>query len=191
MIAIAVFMFALLLLALAVAAYGVALFNALVGVKHQVDQAWANIDVLLKQRHAELPRLIDVVRSHAGYERELLQRITELRARTGQGEPDGTRLAAEGALSRDVARLLAAAEAYPELKASAAYLELQQRISALEDQIAHRREYYNDAVNLNNVRMEQFPNMFLTGIAGLVRRDLFAANEQERREVDVGALLAQ
>lgn len=190
MIAVAVFMFALLLLALAVAAYGVALFNALVGVKHQVDQAWANIDVLLKQRHAELPRLIDVVRSHAGYERELLQRITELRARTGQGEPDGTRLAAEGALSRDVARLLAVAEAYPELKASAAYLELQQRISALEDQIAHRREYYNDAVNLNNVRMEQFPNMFLTGIAGLVRRDLFAATEQERREVDVGALLA-
>ncbi len=191
MIAIAVFMFALLLLALAVAAYGVALFNALVGVKHQVDQAWANIDVLLKQRHAELPRLVDVVRSHAGYERELLQRITELRARTGQGEPDHTRLAAEGALSRDVARLLAVAEAYPELKASAAYLELQQRISALEEQIAHRREYYNEAVNLNNVRMEQFPNMFLTGIAGLVRRELFAAAEQERREVDVGALLAQ
>lgn len=191
MIAVAVFMFALLLLALAGAAYGVALFNALVGVKHQVDQAWANIDVLLKQRHAELPRLIDVVKSHAGYERELLQRITELRARTGQGEPDHTRLAAEGALSRDVARLLAVAEAYPELKASAAYLELQQRISALEDQIAHRREYYNDAVNLNNVRMEQFPNMFLTGIAGLVRRDLFAATEQERREVDVGVLLAQ
>lgn len=191
MIAIAVFMFALLLLALAVAAYGVALFNALVGVKHQVDQAWANIDVLLKQRHSELPRLVDVVRSHAGYERELLQRITELRARTGQGEPDRTRLAAEGALSRDVARLLAVAEAYPELKASAAYLELQQRISALEEQIAHRREYYNEAVNLNNVRMEQFPNMFLTGIAGLVRRELFAAAEQERREVDVGALLAQ
>jgi LemA protein len=89
-----------------------------------------------------------------------------------------------------VARLLAVAEAYSELKASTAYLELQQRISALEDQIAHRREYYNDAVNLNNVRMEQFPNMFLTGIAGLVRRELFAATEQERHEVDVGALLA-
>ena len=190
MIAVAVIMFALLLLALAVAGYGVALFNALVGVKHQVDQAWANIDVLLKQRHAELPRLVDVVRSHAGYERELLQRITELRARTGQGEPDATRLAAEGALSRDVARLLAVAEAYPELRASAAYLELQQRISALEEQIAHRREYYNDAVNLNNVRMEQLPDMFLAGIAGLVRRDLFAATEQERREVDVGAMLA-
>jgi LemA protein len=190
MVMIGLLLFALLLLAIAAAAYGVALYNALVGVRHQVDQAWSNIDVLLKQRHDELPKLVDVVRSHAGYERRLLDDLTALRARAGGGTPDAQRLAAEDALSRGVGRLLAVAEAYPDLKASASYLELQRRISGLEEQIAHRREYYNAAVNLNNVRMEQFPDALLVGMAGLVARPLFAAQAQERADVAVGALLA-
>jgi LemA protein len=188
---IAIVVFALLLLAFAAAAYGVALYNALVGVKHQVDQAWSNIDVLLKQRHDELPKLIDVVKSYAGYERELLEKVTALRARTGSGGPDAQRLAAEDELSRGIGRLLATAEAYPDLKASASYLDLQRRISGLEEQIAHRREYYNAAVNLNNVRMEQFPDVLLVGLAGLVRRPLFTAASEERDDLNVGALLAQ
>jgi LemA protein len=188
---IAIVVFALLLLAFAAAAYGVALYNALVGVKHQVDQAWSNIDVLLKQRHDELPKLIDVVKSYAGYERELLEKVTALRARTGSGGPDAQRLAAEHELSRGIGRLLATAEAYPDLKASASYLDLQRRISGLEEQIAHRREYYNAAVNLNNVRMEQFPDVLLVGLAGLVRRPLFTAASEERDDLNVGALLAQ
>jgi LemA protein len=191
MATLAVILFALLLVAAAIAAYGVALYNALVGVKHQVDQAWANIDVLLKQRHDELPKLIDVVRSHCRYERDLVERVTALRARTGSGGADAERLANEEALSRGIDRLLATAEAYPELKASASYLELQRRIGALEEQIAHRREYYNDAVNLNNVRMEQFPDVLLVGPVGLLRRPLYAAAPEERADVDVGALLAR
>lgn len=191
MATLAVILFALLLIVVAIAAYGVTIYNGLVGVKHQVDQAWSNIDVLLKQRHDELPKLIDVVKGHAGYERELLQKLTALRARTGSGGPDTQRLAAEDELSRGIGRLLATAEAYPDLKASAAYLELQRRISGLEEQIAHRREFYNAAVNLNNVRMEQFPDVLLVGVAGLVSRPLFAAVETERADVDVGALLSR
>ena len=191
MIWIAICLFALLLLAFAAAAYGVTLYNALVGVKHQVDQAWSNIDVLLKQRHDELPKLIDVVKGHAGYERELIEKVTKLRARTGSGGPDAERLAAEQELSQGIGRLLAIAEAYPDLKASASYIELQRRISGLEEQIAHRREYYNAAVNLNNVRMEQLPDMLLVGMAGLTRRALFVAATEERGDIDVGALLAR
>jgi LemA protein len=112
-------LFALLLLAGAAVAYAITVYNALVGVKHQVDQAWSNIDVLLKQRHDELPKLIDVVRSHAGYERELIEKVTALRARTGSGGPDAQRLAAEQEMSLGIGRLFAVAEAYPELKASA------------------------------------------------------------------------
>jgi LemA protein len=185
----AIVLFALLLLAVALAAYIIALHNALVGVRHQVDQAWSNIDVLLKQRHDELPMLIEVVKGHAGYERELVEKVTALRARTGSGTPCAERLAAEQALSVGIGRLLATAEAYPDLKASASYLELQRRISSLEEQIAHRREYYNAAVNLNNVRMEQFPGRFLAGQAGLLRRPLFAAASEERAEMNVGLLL--
>jgi LemA protein len=188
---IALTVFALLLLMVAVVAYGITLFNALVGVKHQVDQAWSNIDVLLKQRHDELPKLIDVVRSHAGYERELIQKVTALRARTGSGGPDAGRLAAEQQLSLGIGRLFAIAEAYPDLKASASYLELQRRISGLEEQIAHRREYYNAAVNVNNVRMEQFPDVLLVGLARLTRRALFEAAIEERADLDVGAMLAR
>ena len=187
----AVILFALLLFAFTVGAYGVALYNGLVAVKHQIDQAWSNIDVLLKQRHDELPKLIDVVKGHAGYERQLLEQLTALRARAGSGAPDAQRLAAENELSRGIGRLLATAEAYPDLKASGAYLELQRRISALEEQIAHRREYYNAAVNANNVRMEQFPDALLAGMAGLIARPLFAAEVQERADVNVGMLLAR
>ena len=79
--------------------------------------------------------------------------------------------------------------AYPDLKASATYLELQRRISALEEQIAHRREYYNAAVNLNNVRMEQFPDSLLASIAGLRRASLFAATAEEIADIDVGGRL--
>ena len=183
-------LFVLVMIVAALVAYGIALYNGLVGVKHQVDQAWSNIDVLLKQRHDELPKLIDVVRGHAGYERELLEKLTALRARTGSGGSDAQRLAAEDELSRGIGRLLATAEAYPDLKASASYVELQRRISGLEEQIAHRREYYNAAVNLNNVRMEQFPDVLLIQRAGLVSRPLFAAVEKERIDVNVGALLS-
>lgn len=184
-------LFALLLLAGAAVAYSITVYNALVDVKHQVDQSWSNIDVLLKQRHDELPKLIEVVKSHAGYERELIEQVTALRARTGSGGPDTRRLAAEQELSLGIGRLLATAEAYPELKASASYIELQRRISGLEEQIAHRREYYNAAVNVNNVRMEQFPDTLLVARAGLVRRALFEAAREEREDLDVGALLAR
>jgi len=184
-------LFVLVMIVAALIAYGIAIYNGLVGVKHQVDQAWSNIDVLLKQRHDELPKLIDVVRGHAGYERDLIERITALRARTGSGGSDAQRLAAEDELSRGIGRLFATAEAYPDLKASTSYVELQRRISGLEEQIAHRREYYNAAVNLNNVRMEQFPDVLLIQRAGLVSRPLFAAVEKERIDVNVGALLTR
>jgi len=184
-------LFVLGMIVAALVAYGIAIYNGLVGVKHQVDQAWSNIDVLLKQRHDELPKLIDVVRAHAGYERELIEKITALRARTGSGGPDEQRLAAEGELSRGIGRLFATAEAYPELKASTSYIELQRRITGLEEQIAHRREYYNAAVNLNNVRMEQFPDALLVSSARVVRRPLFAAAGEEQADVDVDALLSR
>jgi len=186
----AVVLLALLLVAVGALAYGISIYNGLVGVKHQVEQAWANIDVLLRQRHDELPKLIDVVKSYGAYERDLLEKVTTLRARTATGrEPDAARLVAEDELSRAVSRLLVTAEAYPDLKASATYLELQRRISALEEQIAHRREYYNAAVNLNNVRTEQFPDSLLASFAGLHRTPLFAATPAETADVDVGARL--
>ena len=186
----AVVLLALLLAGIGVISYGVSIYNGLVAVKQQVEQAWANIDVLLRQRHDELPKLIDVVKGYGAYERDLLEKVTMLRTRTAAGgAPDASRLAGEDELSLAVSRLLVTAEAYPDLKASATYLELQRRISTLEEQIAHRREYYNAAVNLNNVRMEQFPDSLLASIAGLRRASLFAATEEQKADIDVGGRL--
>lgn len=180
---------ALVLLLVGLAAYGISLYNGLVQVKHQVDQSWANIDVLLKQRHDELPKLIDAVKGYMTHERTLIENVTALRTRAKSTDSDAQRLAAEEALSLGVSRLLAVAESYPQLRASEVFIDLQRRISVLEEQIAHRREFYNASVNINNVRKEQFPDMLVAPIAGLVQRPLFETKEVERTDVDVGARL--
>lgn len=185
----AVLAFLVLLAVVALVVYAVTLYNSLVQVKNNVDQAWSNIDVLLKQRADELGKLLDAVKVYLGYERDLLTRLTTLRSQVARGTSDETRLQAERELGAGLGRLLAVAENYPDLKSSTQFLQLQQRITGLEEQIAHRREFYNDAVNINNVRMEQFPDQLLVPMAGLRRRPLFEASEQERADVDVGSRL--
>lgn len=184
---IAVVLLVLALVAIAIAVQGVALYNGLVQVKHQVDQAWANIDVLLKQRHDELPKLVDAVKAYATHERGLLEDVTAMRVRAQTSDSAQARVAAEEALSQGVSKLLAVAENYPALRASELFIDLQRRISALEEQIAHRREFYNAAVNINNVRLEEFPDLLLTGLAGLTHKPLFEAQGAERTDVDIGA----
>src|SRR5262245_54471224 len=170
---------------IAVIAYFVILYNSLVQVKHNVDQAWSNIDVLLKQRADELGKLIDAVKVYLGYERDLLTRLTTLRTQVSHGGgPDAARLSAEQQLGAGVARLFAVAENYPDLKSSSNFLEMQRRITGLEEQIAHRREFYNDAVNINNVRLEQMPDRLLAGAAGLQSHSLFEASAEDRADVD-------
>jgi LemA protein len=189
MAALTTFLVFLMLVGLGLAMYGVVLYNGLVQVKHNVDQATANIDVLLKQRRDELPKLVDSVRGYMVHEHELLERLTQLRAQAGSAATEGQRLQAEGQLSAGLMRLFAVAENYPDLKANQNFLQLQQRISGLEEQIAHRREFYNEAVNINNVRMEQMPGALLAGTAGLQRRTPFEASAQDRADVDIGQAL--
>src|SRR5258708_4053516 len=131
------------------------IYNGLVALRNDIDKAWANIDVLLKQRHDELPRLVDVCKGYMQYEKETLQGITEARTRYAAAATVDQKVAASGNLSASVERLLVTAENYPELKANASFLELQKRITELESQIADRREFYNDAINIFNTRIRQ------------------------------------
>lgn len=178
-----------LIAAIAVAGYFLVLYNSLVQVKNNVDAAWSNIDVLLKQRADELGKVIDAVKSYMHYEQDLLTKLTTLRSQVARGGTGEDRLQAEKDLGTGLGRLLAVAENYPDLKASQNFLDLQQRISGLEQQIAHRREFYNDTVNINNIRMEQMPDRLLAARAGLHKRALFEASAQERADVDVSARL--
>ncbi len=166
-------------------AYVVGLYNGLVAVKHAVDQAWANIDVLLKQRHDELPKLIDTVKGYMAHEREVLERVTAARAAFSQARTVDEKGAADEAVRGALSRLFAVAENYPQLKADGSFRLLQERISTLEEGIADRREFFNHSVNALNVRIEQVPDVFLARMMGLTPRTLFRAADEEKQDVQI------
>src|SRR5688572_5241538 len=163
------FVVALLAALMIVAVYGVMIYNSLVNLKHNVSKAWANIDVLLKQRHDEIPKLIEVCKQYRQFEQDTLQRVVEARSKVfaaSQSQNVGALGQAETSLRASLGNLFAVAEAYPELKTNEQFLNLQARISGLENAIADRREFYNESVNLNNVRIEQFPDVIIAGMFG-------------------------
>jgi len=180
-----------LVILLAAALYSVVIYNALVAVKHALSQSWANIDVLLKQRNDELPKLVAVAREYMTYEQQTLDRVTQARSRAeaAQRSDDMAALgAAEGELRLGLGHFFAVAEAYPELRANEVFNQLARRISGLESAIADRREFYNAAVNRNNVRIEQFPDILMARALGFRRFDLLEFDATELQDVDVGAL---
>ena len=179
---------ALIVLALV---YGVVVYNGLVQLKHNIAKAWANIDVLLKQRHDELPKLVEVCRQYQQFEAATLARVTEARASiaTAREQQNLPALgAAEGQLRAGLGRIFAVAEAYPELRANEQFMQLQARISALENGIADRRELYNEAVNLHNTRIEQFPDLLLARWFGFVGKPLLEFSAEQTADVDLKAL---
>lgn len=171
--------------------YGIMLYNGLVNLKHGVARAWANIDVLLKQRHDELPKLVEVCRQYQQFEQATLERVIAARAgvATARANRDIPALgSAEGALRAGLGQLFAVAEAYPELRASEHFMQLQNRISGLENTIADRRELYNEAVNLNNVRVEQFPDTLVARLCNFGLQPLLEFAGSEKTDVDLPAL---
>ena len=171
--------------------YGIQIYNRLVSLKHNISKAWSNIDVLLKQRHDELPKLVEVCKQYMGYEQETLQKVMEARSQVSQAREGGNLPAlgaAETQLRLGLGNLFALAEAYPDLKADSTFQHLQNRITALENSIADRREYYNESVNLNNVRIEQFPDVIVANKFGFKPAELLEFSDEETADVNIGGL---
>ncbi|MDH5631652.1 MAG: LemA family protein [Gammaproteobacteria bacterium] len=171
--------------------YAVLIYNNLVRLKHNVDMAWSNIDVLLKQRHDELPKLIETCKQYMKHEREVLENVVKARASVASAREQGDVAAlgaAETQMRLGLGNLFAVAENYPELRANENFLHLQNRISQLEAQIADRREFYNDSVNANNVRIDQFPDLVVARILRFEARKLLKFSNSEIRDVDVKSL---
>ena len=168
--------------------YLVLVYNGLVRVRNAVGNAWANIDVLLKQRHDELPRLVEVCKAYKSFEQETLVRVAEARRRVAlarEARDVGALGPAEASLRAGVARVFALAEGYPDLKANQQFLQLQGRITALEDAIADRREFYNECATVDNVRIEQVPDVI---VARLFRfREARLLDFDGRGEPQIGA----
>ena len=176
---------------LVIVVYATMLYNNLVQLKHNVSKAWANIDVLLRQRHDELPKLVETCKQYMKFEQETLQKVMEARskvfaAREAQNIPELGQ--AEGALRATLGHLFALAEAYPDLKTNQSFQQLQARISGLENGIADRREFYNESVNVNNVRIEQFPDTIIAGMFNFKPAHLLEFREAEKADVDMKQL---
>ena len=174
--------------------YGVSLYNQLVTVKNAVARAWANMEVLLKQRHDELPKLVEVCKQYQQFEQTTLQNVIQARAQVQSAGQSGDMAAlgqAEGMLRAGLGRIFAVAEAYPELRANENFMQLQQRISALENAIADRREFYNDAVNIHNTQIELFPASLLAGLFRFSAKPMLDFSAAEIADVDVKQLFGR
>lgn len=177
--------------ALVLIGYSIVIYNNLISLKHNVSKSRANIDVLLKQRHDELPKLVASCKQYMQHERETLEDVIKARnsVKTAQDSDDIASLGkAESSLRSSLGKLFALAENYPELKADKSFIQLQQRISHLEESIADRRELYNDSVNLNNARIEQFPDVLVARAFGFKDFGLLEFSDVELTDVNINQM---
>lgn len=165
--------------------YTVGIYNGLVEVNQNVDKAWANIDVILKQRHDEIPKLISVCEGYKNFERSTLEAVMKARAQYTEASTPDQKVNAANQVSGALRGLLAVAESYPDLKTSQNFLQLQSRISGLESQIADRREFYNDSVNVFNIRIREFPDMFFATPMGFSARTMYKVDDADKEDVKV------
>ena len=167
----------------AIIVYAVGLYNTLVRLSNNIDKAWSNIDVILKQRHDELPKLVSVCNSYMKHERETLESVTAARSAYSRSTSIEEKAKAENQITSALSKLFAVAEQYPDLKANQEFLNVQQRISALESTIADRREFYNDSVNVYNIRIEQIPALWVAQQIGYKARPLLTVASADREDV--------
>ncbi len=171
--------------------WGVFIYNSLVQLKHNVSQAWSNIDVLMKQRHDELPKLVETCRQYKEFEQATLENVTRARGQVKEALDSRNIPAlgiAETALRAGLGQLFAVVEAYPDLKANEPFMALIRRVMELEDAIADRREFYNESVNINNVRVEQFPDNIVAGMYHFGKAPFLRFANDETKDVDFKAL---
>jgi len=158
-------------------------FNAFIRGRHLMREAWSGIDVQLRRRHNLIPNLVETVKGYAAHERKLFEEVTRLRRMSAGTEAVREKGEAENALSQVLASLLVVAEAYPDLRASGNFLNLQQSLSEIEDQIQLARRYYNGTVRNYNIRVESFPSILVAKLFGFKRADYFEIELATQRKV--------
>ncbi len=163
--------------------WGVVIYNQLVKSKTMVGEGWSGIDVQLKKRANLIPNLVETVKGYMGHEKELLEKVTELRSKSMQATNPAQKGPLEGALGRSLANILAVAEQYPELKADHNFRDLQNELSVIESDIEMARRYYNGTVRELNIRVESFPSNSIAGKYGFNRAEFFEIEDQQDRKI--------
>ncbi len=175
----------ILAIIVAVIAYLVMAYNGMVALRRRADQAFADIDVQLKQRHDLIPNLIETVKGYAAHEKSTLDAVIQARNGAMAARGEQAQAQAEQQLSGAVGRLMALAESYPDLKANTNFLNLQDQLGAVEDKLAAARRFFNNAVSEYNASIESVPNVFFARNFGFTQREFFDVGEARRAELDV------
>ena len=166
-------------------------YNGLIGLRNRVDNAWAQVEVQLKRRYDLIPNLVETVKGYAAHEQQTFERVIAARNAAQSAQGPAEQAQAENLLTGALRQLFALAEAYPELKTNETFLHLQTRITGLENSIADRREFYNDSVNVNNVRVEQFPDTLVARLFGFGQFSLLRFATEEKQDVNLKQLFNQ
>ena len=173
------------IVAIGLIVYLVGINNQLVALKNTIDKSFADIDVVLKQRHDELPKLVDTCKGYMQYEQKTLQAVTDARTSYMRATTPEEKTQADGMVTGALKTLFAVSENYPDLKADANFMQLQGRITDLEEKIAAQRTRFNaDATNYN-IRIGQIPASFVAGFKGMTPHALFQASEADREDVKI------
>lgn len=170
---------------LVVGGWIVSIYNNLIQVKNNVEKAFNNIDVLLQQRHDELPKLIDAVKGYMTHEKSILLALTEIREAYNKAKGSEQKTDVENELNRNMFQLASRWEQYPALKADGTFLQLQGRMSALESSIADRREFYNDSINIFNIQIERFPDILLAMLMRYHKRAYLEIPDEKKKDVKI------
>jgi LemA protein len=173
------------IIVIGIIAYFVGIYNNLVTLKSNIDRSFSDIDVLLKQRHDELPKLVETCKGYMQYEQKTLQAVTEARTAWMKASTPADKMQADNMISGALKSLFAVAEKYPDLKANTNFMQLQGRITDLETKIAGMRTSYNEDVNSFNIRIQQFPASFVAGFMHLQTHAMYQVAETDREDVKI------
>jgi len=171
-----------LIVVVAVGLAGIAIYNGLVRLRVQADNAWSDIDVQLKRRYDLVPNLVETVKGYAGHERQTLEAVVAARIRAMAAAGPAARAEAEGALTQALRQLFALAEAYPQLRAVESFTQLQASLGEIEAAVQNARRYYNAVVRDLNTRIAQFPSNLVAGMFGFGPREFFELEAEAERQ---------
>lgn len=164
---------------------GVGYYNTFVKLRNQTDEAFSTMDVYLKKRYDLIPNLVEVVKQYASHERETLEKVVSARNMAMGAQNIDEKAQNENMLSGTLKTLFAVSENYPDLKADSSFLNLQNQLTGIENEISQARKYYNGAVRMLNTKIEMFPSKIVAGIGGFKKYPFFTVDEAERENVKV------
>tara|TARA_Y100000748_G_C15345588_1_gene429802 strand:- start:133 stop:720 length:588 start_codon:yes stop_codon:yes gene_type:complete len=180
-----VFIFVIVLIGIGLVFWFFTVYNGLIHVKENIKKSWANIDVLLMQRSDEIPKLIKVLKSFVNHEKTMFDNVMEARKSYLGANSIDEKAAADNQISDALKSVFALSEAYPELRSNDNFLNLQDRISGLENEIADRRELYNESVNNYNIRIQSLPDVVIANALGLDSEKMFKVESSKKKDIEI------